>query len=118
MHVATTIFFLHAHFWEFFFGEVGKHFYEGNVYGNLVAIIPTGLLLFAYIRSRHLAVIESHKALKAAHVEHAVKLEKILDALDPETDSKTQIDRIAELADDQKPGGVTVVLEELRKRKS
>lgn len=34
---------------------------------------------------RHLAVIESHKALKAAHIDHAEKLDKLLAKLDPET---------------------------------
>lgn len=102
--------FLHA--WQFFFHPPHVPWYTGNTYGNLVAIIPTGLLLFAYIRSKHLAVIESHKALKAAHVEHAEKLDKLLDKLDPETPGS--LVAIEDMLDPATPSGIGEILKELQ----
>lgn len=106
--------FLHS--WQFFFNPPHAPWYTGNVYGNLVAIVPTGLLLFAYIRSRHLAVIESHKAIKAAHIEHAEKLNKLLDKLDPETDGG--LSDIRDALDPTTPSGIGVIIEKLDGRSS
>jgi hypothetical protein len=79
--------FLPVHAYEFFFQPGGgAQWYTGNVYGNLVAIVPTGILLWLYLRSRHLAVLEAHEALRVAHVSHAEKLDKLLDRFDPATD--------------------------------
>lgn len=102
----AVIFFAHA-YWFFFDPGHGAQWYEGNVYGNLVAIVPTGLILFFYIRSRHLAVMESHRALKAAHIEHAAKLDKLLDHLDPETPGP--INEVLDRLDPETPGGLQVV---------
>ena len=105
-----------THFWHYFFwgGPIPQPvnvWYERAVWGNVVAVLPMAVLGaggFTY----------HHFALKRMHESHDRHLKRILDALDPETSSETQIDRIADLVDDQKPGGVTVVLEELRKRNS
>jgi hypothetical protein len=99
------------HTWQFFFNPPTGPWYTGNVYGNLVAIIPTGLLLFAYIRSRHLAVIESHKALKAAHVEHAEKLDKLLSKLDPETPGS--LVAIEDMLNPETPTGIGEIIKRL-----
>ncbi len=32
-------------FWHFFFEPQGHPFYEGNVYGNIVAIIPSAIII-------------------------------------------------------------------------
>ncbi len=101
--------FLHA--WQFFFNPPSGPWYTGNVYGNLVAIVPTGLLLFAYIRSRHLAVLESHRVLKIAHIEHAEKLDKLLDALDPQTPGSLK--NIEDALDPTTPSGIGVIIEKL-----
>jgi hypothetical protein len=110
MNAMLALFLSHA--FEFFFQPGhGAQWYTGNVYGNLVAIVPTGLLLFAYIRSRHLAVMESHRALKAAHIDHAEKLDKLLDKLDPATDGG--LADIKDALDPTTPSGIGVLLDRI-----
>lgn len=96
-----------THFWHYFFAPPHEPWYKGNVWGNVVAVLPMAILGAAGFAYHHFALKRLHKA-------HDKHLKQILDALDPETESETQIDRIAELVDDRQPGGVTVVLEELR----
>jgi hypothetical protein len=115
----ALVFFAHA-YWFFFDPGAGHQWYEGNVYGNLVAIVPTGLILFFYIRSRHIAVMESHKALAKAHNEHAEKLAQVLDKLDPATDGGIADVHLAlaVLKDDldpATPGGIGVLAADLAK---
>jgi hypothetical protein len=112
----ATFFLSHA--WWFFFDPRGAEWYEGNVYGNLVAIVPTGLIFFLYLRSRHLAVIAAHEEMKAAHVEHAEKLDKLLDKLDPSSDGgiadvHAAIAEVKDALDPVTPGGLHVVVERL-----
>jgi hypothetical protein len=106
-----------THAWHFFFQPGGgAQWYTGNVYGNLVAIVPTGLIFFLYLRSRHLAVLAAHEELKLAHVEHAAKLDKLLDHFDPDTPGPMTdvLDRL----DLHTPGGVTDLLKALEPRLS
>lgn len=54
-----------AHFWEFFFAPVGQPWYEGNVWGNVVAIVPCGIigLVWASLRIGRLerSLVELHR---------------------------------------------------------
>lgn len=96
-----------THFWQYFFFPAHEVWYRGNVWGNVVAVLPLailGIIGFTY----------HHFVLKNLHESHDQHLKLIIDALDPETDAETQIDRIAELVDETKPGGVTTVLEAVR----
>jgi len=107
----AVVFFYHAY--QFFFQPGGgAQWYTGNVYGNLVAIVPTGLIFFLYLRSRHLAVLAAHAELKAAHVDHAAKLDRLLDHLDPDTPGPMAdvLDRL----EPSTPSGIGVVLKEIR----
>jgi hypothetical protein len=108
----ATFFFSHAYHFFFQPGH-GSQWYEGNVFGNLVAIIPSGVLLWLYLRSRHLAVLEAHQALRIAHVSHAEKLDKILEHLDPEAATDGMLDVIADRVDLDSPGGLQVLAERL-----
>jgi hypothetical protein len=92
-----------THFLQFFFAQPGKPWFEAAVYGNVVAIMPCGVVLWLYLRSRHLAILEAHEALKLAHLSHADKLDKILDHFDPDTGTvaelHTKLDAIVERLD-------------------
>ncbi len=107
-------FFLTEHFWAFFFGEPGKHFYEGNVYGNVVAVLPLAVLGVAGYLWHRGVLREAHEKLDrlaAAHVEHAEKLDRLLNTLDPETDGG--LADIKEMLDPDTPSGLGVVNEKL-----
>jgi hypothetical protein len=95
-----AFFLTEAHFWEFFFAEPGKHWYESAVWGNVMAIVPCGFIAFFWLRSKHLALTETHRL-------HAEKLDKLLAALDPEEMTDSQLDRIMEALDLETPGGLT-----------
>jgi hypothetical protein len=108
--ILATVFFAHA-WWFFFDPGHGAQWYEGNVYGNLVAIIPTGVLLFLYLRSRHLAVVAAHQELKKAHDEHARKLDLVLKHFDPE--GQGSIAQVLDALDPVSPGGLQVIAEKI-----
>lgn len=59
-----------THFLEFFFAPPGVAWYQGNVWGNVVAIIPCGILAVLWARTKLKVVhtkldllVESHKAI-------------------------------------------------------
>jgi hypothetical protein len=79
------------HFLQFFFAQPGKPWYEAAVYGNIVAVAPCGAILWLWLRSRHVAVLEAHEALKAAHLSHAEKLDRLLDHFDPDTGTVAEL---------------------------
>ena len=72
------------------------HWYWGEVRGNVLAIIPCGVVAFLWLRSKHLAIVAAHESLKAAHVAHSEKFDAVLDKWDPDS-----------------PGGITEVLDRL-----
>jgi hypothetical protein len=120
------IFFLTPHFWEFFFGESGKHFYEANVYGNVIAVLPLGVLAIGGWLWHRGAVEETHRKLDLLaekHDAHAEHLKKILDALDPESEGGIKvlhdhIMNVEDLLDPQTPKGLKVILEALETKNS
>jgi hypothetical protein len=109
-------FFLHSFFWEFFFGNPAqRHFYEAAVWGNVVAVLPMAAFGAA-------GFVYHHFVLKRLHEEHSAHLRSILDILDPETDGgvadlHAAIAEIREDLNPDTPGGLRVVLDEIRKQK-
>jgi len=112
-------FFLTPWFWEFFFANPQQpHFYEAAVWGNVAAVLPLGILGYLYLRSRHEAVLAAHRELKAAHVEHAEKLDRLLDKMDPTTDGglaelHTALADVQDRLDTATPGGLQEIAERL-----
>jgi heme exporter protein D len=101
-------FFLTEHFWRFFFAEHGHHFYEAAVWGNVVAVLPLAILGAS-------GFVYHHTVLKRAHESHDAHLKAILAALDPESETDSQLDRIADAVDTTTPGGLTDVLAAINK---
>jgi hypothetical protein len=73
--------------WRFFFDPPGHPFYEGNVYGNLVAIAPSAIIVtvagYAWKRSRWWPLIPLQHAVHGLHVKldaHHKELHARLDA--------------------------------------
>jgi len=98
-------------FWHFFFAPPGQDWFTGNVWGNVVAIIPLGVLGFIAFWWHHSGV---HKKLdeQARQLEkHGAHLALIVDALDPETDGGLTdvLDRLDPTTD----GGIKVIVDRL-----
>jgi len=98
-----------AHFIEYMFiGGHGEPWYHAAIWGNIFVLfvaVPLGWLGLWW-----------HKREQAAfHRSHDAKLKKLLEALDPEIESDTQIDHILELVDETTPGGAGTILEEIKK---
>ena len=91
-----------THFWQFFFFPPHEVWYKGAVWGNVVAVLPLAILGAAGFAYHHVVV----KGLHSTHDEH---LKKILDALDPEAQTETQLDQIADRVDETTPGGLGVL---------
>ncbi len=100
-----------THWFQFNYAEPGQPFYRAADWPNVFVVLPLAILGFFYLRSRHLAVMESHRALKAAHVEHVAKLDKLLDRLDPETPGS--IHDVLDLLDLETPGGIQILAEKI-----
>jgi hypothetical protein len=100
------------HWFQFNYAEPGQPFYKAADWPNVFVDIP--LVLGAYFlgRARHVTVVEAHDALRAAHVEHAAKLDRLLDHLDPDTPGPMAdvLDRL----EPSTPSGIGVVLKEIR----
>ena len=87
--------------------------YWPEVRGNVYAIVPCGIAAFFWFRSKHLAILASHEALKVAHVEHSEKLDSLLDSMDPDSDGgmQTVLDRL----DPESDGGIKVLRDDIAK---
>jgi hypothetical protein len=75
-----------THLWQYMYLPPGEPWYHGEVWPNVYVVLPLAILGYLYFESRHIAVLAAHEELKAAHVEHAEKLDRLLDRFDPETD--------------------------------
>jgi len=114
----ATFFIFSAHFWEFFFAEPGKHFYESAVWGNVVAVLPLAVVAVLGWLWHKGAVGELHRKLDAQakrHDELAEHMKKALDLLDPERDGGIADVHaaIAEIKNElsvDTPGGLQVVV--------
>ncbi len=77
--------------------------------GNIEAIIPCALIAGFWIRAKHNALTEAHKA-------HSKKLNELLKHLDPECETDGMLDRIDDKLDPETPGGIEVLRKELGKK--
>jgi hypothetical protein len=106
----VVAFFL-THWFQYNYLPLHEIWYRAADWPNMAVMLPIAIGGFLYIRSRHLAVMESHKALRSAHIEHAEKLDKLLDKLDPDTPGS--LTNIENALDVSTPGGLTVILDKL-----
>ena len=116
-------FFLTQHFWAYYFtGYQVHHAYEAAVWGNVIAIFPSAPLLLIlgvlayYFHKRAMAPLHEKIDMLAQthadqHDEHMRAVKSILDALDPDTESESQLDVIADRVDEKTPGGLKSVLD-------
>src|ERR1019366_3024055 len=106
----VVAFFL-THWFQYNYLPLHEIWYRAADWPNMAAMLPIAIGGFLYIRSRHLAVMESHRALKAAHIDHAEKLDKLLDKLDPATDGG--LADIKDALDPTTPSGIGVLLDRI-----
>jgi hypothetical protein len=100
-----------THWFQFNYAEPGQPFYRAADWPNVFVILPVAILGFLYVRSRHLAVLAAHRELRAAHVEHAAKLDRLLDHLDPYTPGP--IADVLDRLEPKTPGGIGVLNDKL-----
>jgi hypothetical protein len=95
--------------------------YEGQVWGNIFAIIPAAVLgtIGYWI---HKFVTREHESIDAKlerqHNEHSKHLKDILDALDPEIESNSQLDVIADRVNEETPSGIGKIIQLLESKKT
>lgn len=121
MLIATATLF--THFWQFFFvpPEPGVPWYHGQVWGNVVAVLPLALLAVAGFFWHKGVMDEAHEKidkLAQAHDKHTEHLKAILDALDPDTDGgiadlHAKLDVIRDALDTHTPGGLKEIVDRL-----
>lgn len=99
------------HFLQYNFAPSGQQFYAGAAWPNVVAMVPCGIVLWLWLRSKHVAVSEAHEALKAAHLEHAEKLDQLLKSVDPDAEGK--ISDVLDRLDPSTPSGIGVIASKL-----
>lgn len=93
-----------THWFQFYFAPANEVWWRGAVWGNVFAVLPLailGAIAFFYHRAE----------VKALHETHDRHLRAILNALDPEADSESMLDQIADRVDEKTPGGIQAVLE-------
>lgn len=99
-----------THWWEYNFIPAHEAWYHGATWPNVFVLLPLSVLGFIGWLWHKGAVDETHKkidALAKKHDEHAEKLKKVLDALDPETDGGIQ--EVMDRLDPETPGGLEVL---------
>jgi len=103
-----------VHWWHLYFDPAEKPWYEGQVWGNVFAVLPLAVLgTIGYWV--HKFVAKEHEdidvKLERQHNEHSEHLKKILDALDPETPGS--LANIEDALDPQTPSGIGEILKRL-----
>jgi hypothetical protein len=59
-----------SHFVHYFFAEPGAPWYHAAVWGNVVAVIPCGILAFAWSRTKFWPLHALHGKLDSLHAKH------------------------------------------------
>lgn len=105
-----------AHFWQFFFvpPEQGVPWYHGQVWGNVVAVLPLALLGAAGFAYHHFVLRRVHRQIEARHDEHSRRLCEILNVLDP--DSEGGLSVVLDRLDTRTPDGLKTVLDAIEHR--
>lgn len=109
--MSATLFF--THFWHFFFdpNTPNTAWYQGNVWGNVVAVAPLAILGVLAFWWHHSGVHKKLDAQARLLETHGAHLALIVDALDPETDGGLTdvLDRLDPTTD----GGIKVIVDRL-----
>jgi hypothetical protein len=93
-----------THFWHFEFAPVGEPWYHGQVWGNVVAVLPMALLALG-------GLLYHHVVLRRLHAAHDRHLKLLVDLLDPATDGGLAI--VVDRLDETTPRGLKAVIDEL-----
>ena len=111
MIVALTV----IHLLHYMYFPAHEVWYHGAVWSNVFVLAPLAVLgtIGYWIHKLITRDVEEFDA-KAAHDEHSKHLRAILDALDPDVESDSELDLIADRVDDETPSGLGVLLRELR----
>ena len=104
-----------AHWFHVYFDPYHAPWYEGLVWGNVFAVLPLAVLggIGYWVHKWITRDIKKFDA-KKAHDEHTKHLRAILDALDPEVESDTILDTIADRVDEATPGGIGTLRAEIK----
>lgn len=93
-----------THFWHYEFAPVGEPWYHGQVWGNVVAVLPMAVLAAG-------GLIYHHVVLRRLHAAHDRHLKALLDLIDPSTDGGLAI--VLDRLDESTPGGLGAVLDRI-----
>jgi hypothetical protein len=105
-----------AHWWNLYFFPPGKPWYEGLVWGNVFAVLPLAILgTITYWVHKWITKDIQKFDHEASHAELHRKLSLILDQLDPEAESNSTLDLIADRVNEETPGGLGTIRADLRK---
>ena len=105
-----------AHWFHEYFDPYHAPWYDGLVWGNVFAVLPLAVLgTFGYWVHKWLTKDIEKFNHEASHNELHRKLDSILLQLDPEAESNSQLDVIADRVDENTPGGIGVLLTEIKK---
>ena len=87
-----------AHFWHFFFAPTGQPWYQGNVYGNIVALVPCAFLggFFGWLwsKTKYWPLNLIHAKLDSLHERHDThdrRLHELAQSMHALTDSHVQL---------------------------
>jgi len=101
--------------WYTYFDPHHAPWYTGQVWGNVFAVLPLAVLgtVTYWVHKVLTKDIEKFDAEKA-HDEHSKHLRAILDALDPEVESDSTLDYIAGQVNEDTPGGLKTIRDEIK----
>jgi hypothetical protein len=97
----------YSHWFQYNFAPTHGSWYSGAIWPNVFVILVVGPLGYLWLRAKHDALLEAHKA-------HNEKLELILRHLDPEAEMDGLLDLIADRVDETTPHGIGAVLAALK----
>lgn len=104
-----------AHWFHEYFDPYHAPWYDGLVWGNVFAVLPLAVLgTFGYWVHKWITKDIEEFDAKKAHDEHSKHLRAILDALDPEVESDTTLDYIAAQVNEETPGGLKTIRDEIK----
>lgn len=108
-----------VHWWHLYFQPVGKPWYEGQVWGNVFAVLPLAVLaiptgIAAYIW--HKGVVKDLEKEVEKHKVHSKIMQDLVKVLDPTVEGGALND-IKEALNTHTPGGLTEVLDAIHNKK-
>ena len=99
-----------------YFDPYHAPWYEGQVWGNVFAVLPLAVLgTIGYWLHKLLTKEIEEFDHAASHAALHAKVDKLLLQLDPDAESDGTLDRIYDKVNEETPGGIGTVLDEVRK---